>query len=73
MTVTTLDPTKDPTIWVGMLSDRRDLLRLRKGVRHLFELAQSQSMRELTEAEPMLAPRTMPGRPDFRLSRMMPR
>jgi choline dehydrogenase-like flavoprotein len=66
--VRSLDPTQDPKVWVGMLSDRRDLVRLREGVRHLFEIAQSKPILELSEGQPQFAPRMMPGRPidDFK-------
>jgi 5-(hydroxymethyl)furfural/furfural oxidase len=61
--VTSLDPTQDPAIWVGMLSDRRDLIRLRQGVRHLFELARSSQITALADAPIQFAPRGKSGRP----------
>ncbi|GAP98013.1 GMC family oxidoreductase [Leptolyngbya sp. NIES-2104] len=61
--LTSLDPAKDPSIWVGMLNDRRDLVRLKAGVRHLFEMVQSQAILELAASDPQFAPRMQSGRP----------
>ena len=57
------DPACCPFVNVGMLSDRRDLVRVRQGVRHLFELVQEGPMKEAIEGEPKLAPRGAEGRP----------
>lgn len=38
---TSTDPMADPEIHMNMLSDRRDLDRLRRGARHLFEIGQT--------------------------------
>jgi choline dehydrogenase-like flavoprotein len=57
------DPTRLPFVHVGMLSDRRDLVRLRQGVRHLFELVRDGSLREAIQGEARLAPRGAQGRP----------
>lgn len=63
VTVTSADPTVDPAIHVGMLSDDRDLVRLREGVKHVFELADCDPLTELMAGEPTLAPRGKSGRP----------
>jgi 5-(hydroxymethyl)furfural/furfural oxidase len=57
------DPTRTPFVHVGMLSDRRDLVRLRQGVRHLFELVGRAELAEAIEGEAKLAPRGAEGRP----------
>ena len=61
--VVSRDPTRTPFVHVGMLSDRRDLVRLRQGVRHLFELVAQPSLAEAIEGEAKLAPRGAEGRP----------
>jgi choline dehydrogenase-like flavoprotein len=52
-----------PFVEVAMLSDRRDLDRLRLGVRQLFELVGQAAFREAVEGEALLAPRGGAGRP----------
>lgn len=44
------DPRVDPIIEANMLSDRRDLVRMRAGVRRLFRLAQHRAVSEIAEA-----------------------
>ena len=61
--VQTGDPTKTPFVHVGMLSDRRDLVRLRQGVRHLFTLVKDGALAEAIQGEAKLAPRGAEGRP----------
>jgi choline dehydrogenase-like flavoprotein len=56
------DPRQCPFVDVGMLSDARDLVRVRQGVRHLFELVQKGPMKEAIEGEAKLAPRGAEGR-----------
>jgi len=55
--ITSDDPTETPDIWVDMLGDRRDLVRVRVGLRDTFEIAQHDAIQELTEGEPEFAPR----------------
>jgi len=57
------DPTRAPFVHVGMLSDRRDLVRLRQGVRHLFELVSDTALADVIQGEARLAPRGADGRP----------
>jgi choline dehydrogenase len=47
--ITTPDPTIDPEVDFRLLSDSRDLVRLRDGARRLFELAQHPAMSAITE------------------------
>jgi 5-(hydroxymethyl)furfural/furfural oxidase len=61
--VASADPRSMPFVHAGMLSDRRDMVRLRQGVRHLFDLVRDGAMREAMEGEARLAPRGAPGRP----------
>ncbi len=61
--VVSSEPTQTPFVNVGMLSDRRDLVRLRQGVRHLFELVAQPALGEAIEGEAKLAPRGAQGRP----------
>ena len=61
--VETADPTRTPFVHVGMLSDRRDLVRLRQGVRHVFDLVKHAAFLEAIEGETKLAPRGTDGRP----------
>jgi 5-(hydroxymethyl)furfural/furfural oxidase len=56
------DPTRLPFVHVGMLSDRKDMVRLRQGVRHLFALARDSALREVMDGEARLAPRGAQGR-----------
>jgi choline dehydrogenase-like flavoprotein len=58
-----LEAAASPFVNVGMLSDRRDLVRLRLGIRHLFELVRQPAFREAIEGEARLAPRGAPGKP----------
>jgi len=60
--VDSTDPLTCPFVDVGMLSDRRDLVRVRQGIRHLFELVQRRELREAIEGEAKLAPRGAEGR-----------
>jgi 5-(hydroxymethyl)furfural/furfural oxidase len=57
------DPMQTPFVHVGMLSDRRDLVRLRQGVRHLFDLVREPDLAEAMDGEARLAPRGAEGRP----------
>lgn len=43
------DPRVDPIVEANMLSDRRDLVRMREGVRRLFKLAQHRAVTEIAE------------------------
>jgi choline dehydrogenase-like flavoprotein len=56
------NPERMPFVNVGMLSDKRDLVRVRQGVRHLFELVQDSALKDLREGEAKLAPRGAEGR-----------
>jgi 5-(hydroxymethyl)furfural/furfural oxidase len=47
--LTTADPTIDPEVDFHLLSDERDLVRLRDGARRLFELAQHRAIASLAE------------------------
>lgn len=47
--LTTSDPTVDPEVDFRLLSDRRDLVRLRDGVQRLFELARHPAIASITE------------------------
>jgi choline dehydrogenase-like flavoprotein len=60
--VASANPTRTPFVHVGMLSDRRDMVRLRQGVRHLFDLVKHGSFAEAIEGEAKLAPRGAEGR-----------
>jgi choline dehydrogenase-like flavoprotein len=57
------NPLQSPFVNVGMLSDRRDLARVRQGVRHLFQLVQDGALKEAIDGEAKLAPRGAQGRP----------
>jgi len=61
--VESADPLQCPFVNVGMLSDKRDMARVRQGVRHLFELVQMAPMKEVIDGEAKLAPRGADGRP----------
>ena len=61
--VASADPNRTPFVHVGMLSDRRDLVRLRQGVRHLFDLVARPGLADAIEGEARLAPRGAEGRP----------
>ena len=50
LSLTTADPEVDPEIDFRMLSDERDLLRLRDGVRRLFDLTRHPALRAITDA-----------------------
>ncbi len=52
--VTSADPRDDPEIDVKMLSDRRDLVRLREGVKHALDLLDTEPMRSIRSGEPVL-------------------
>ncbi|WP_092690698.1 GMC family oxidoreductase [Halorientalis regularis] len=52
--VTSADPRDDPAVDVGMLSDRRDLVRLREGVKHAVELLDTEPMRSIRAGPPVL-------------------
>jgi choline dehydrogenase-like flavoprotein len=52
--VTSADPRDDPAVDVGMLSDRRDLVRLREGVKHAVELLETESMQSIKAGPPVL-------------------
>jgi 5-(hydroxymethyl)furfural/furfural oxidase len=47
--VVDLDPLAMPVIDEHLLSDERDLIRLREGARHLFEIARSRAVQSITE------------------------
>jgi len=47
--ITTPDPTIDPEVEFGLLSDERDLVRLRDGARRLFALAQHPAIAAISE------------------------
>ena len=57
------NPLQSPFVDVGMLSDKRDLARVRQGIRHLFELVQDGALKEAIDGEAKLAPRGARGRP----------
>ena len=61
--VASADPRQTPFVHVGMLSDRRDLVRLRQGVRHLFRLTSLPGLADAIQGEARLAPRGAEGRP----------
>jgi 5-(hydroxymethyl)furfural/furfural oxidase len=48
--VETSDPTRTPFVHVGMLSDRRDLVRIRQGLRYLFTLVKDGALAEAIQA-----------------------
>ncbi|WP_299263381.1 GMC family oxidoreductase [Halorientalis sp.] len=52
--VTSADPRADPAVDVGMLSDRRDLVRLREGVKHAVELLETEPMQSIRAGPPVL-------------------
>jgi choline dehydrogenase-like flavoprotein len=52
--VTSADPRDDPAVDVGMLSDRRDLVRLREGVKHAVELLETEPMQSIRAGPPVL-------------------
>lgn len=52
VTLTSTDPTTQPMVAERMLSDSRDLARLRDGMRHLIELARHPEVAEIT-AQPL--------------------
>jgi 5-(hydroxymethyl)furfural/furfural oxidase len=49
LTVTSTDPFAMPEIDENMLSDERDLVRLRQGVRNLFDLVEARPLRSISE------------------------
>lgn len=61
--VRSLEPAESPFVDAGMLSDRRDLVRLRLGIRHLFDLVGQPAFQEALQGEARLAPRGGAGRP----------
>jgi 5-(hydroxymethyl)furfural/furfural oxidase len=63
MRMTTPDPTVDPEVDFRLLSDGRDLVRLRDGVRRLFELARHPAIASMTEH--VRVGKTGPGIADF--------
>jgi choline dehydrogenase-like flavoprotein len=67
--VESADPARSPFVHVGMLSDKRDLVRVRQGVRHLFELVQDAALKDAIDGEAKLAPRGAEGRPVSTLER----
>ena len=56
------NPERSPFVNVGMLSDRKDLVRVRQGVRHMFELVQDSALKQAIDGEARLAPRGAAGR-----------
>ena len=60
---TTKDPQAMPVIHVGMLSDRRDVERLKEGIRTLFELVQQPDFSKIIARDLLFAPRGLPGLP----------
>ena len=56
------NPERSPFVNVGMLSDKRDLVRVRQGLRHLFDLVQDGALKDAIEGEAKLAPRGAAGR-----------
>jgi choline dehydrogenase len=50
LSLTTTDPEIDPEIDFCMLSDERDLVRLRDGVRRLFDFTRHPALRAITDA-----------------------
>jgi 5-(hydroxymethyl)furfural/furfural oxidase len=50
LSLTTADPEIDPEIDFRMLSDERDLIRLRDGVRRLFDFTRHPALRAITDA-----------------------
>ena len=63
VTVSSADPTADPDVQVGMLSDRRDLARLREGVKHAVELLETKPMAELRAGPPQIGTDDETGKP----------
>jgi 5-(hydroxymethyl)furfural/furfural oxidase len=62
VTLESANPERCPFVDVGMLSDRRDLVRVRQGLRHLFELVEDSALKEAIEGEANFAPRGAKGR-----------
>ncbi len=58
VTLTDSDPTADPEINVNMLSDRRDLVRMREGVKHVMELLDTDPMQAVRNGEPVIETQT---------------
>lgn len=58
-----MDPSAMPVVQVGMLSDRRDVERLKLGIRTLFDLVNTSVFREMVSGEMLFAPRSLPGLP----------
>jgi 5-(hydroxymethyl)furfural/furfural oxidase len=54
--ITTVDPEVDPEIDENMLSDERDLIRLRDGVQRLFAIARHPAVQRIVEAIDVGAP-----------------
>jgi choline dehydrogenase-like flavoprotein len=57
VTVESADPTGMPDLDVGMLSDRRDLVRVREGLKHAADLLDTEPMSEITAGPPRLGSR----------------
>ncbi|MFB6312035.1 MAG: GMC family oxidoreductase [Salinirussus sp.] len=57
------DPTEPPAIDVNMLGDRRDVVRIREGLRDVFEIADHPAVRAVMDGEPRFAPRDGTGDP----------
>ena len=62
---TSLDPQSAPEVFVNMLGDERDVVRLRKGVRHLQEIAYSSEIAKVASDKPMFSPRSWEGKVSF--------
>lgn len=48
--ITSTDPQVDPEIDENMLSDERDMLRMRDGVRRLFDIGKHQAIQQITDS-----------------------
>ena len=62
---TSLDPQSAPEVFVNMLGDERDVVRLRKGVRHLQQIAYSEAIAGVASDRPMFSPRSWEGKIAF--------
>ena len=62
---TSLDPQSAPEVFVNMLGDERDVVRLRKGVRHLQQIAYSEQIAKIASDKPMFSPRSWEGKVAF--------
>jgi choline dehydrogenase len=67
--ITTPDPQTDPAVDFRLLADERDLVRMRDGIRRVFELASHPAISAI--AEPVLVGETGRSMDDFREERQL--